>query len=48
LLAKGSDEEKQFIKDVILIIKNSNIFFIPDAETLKEVVHQLVSKVEEL
>ena len=48
LLAKESDEEKQFIKDDILIIKNSNIFFISNAETLKEVVHRLASKVEEL
>ena len=48
LLAKGSNEKKQFIKDIILIIKNLNMFFILNTETLKEVVHWLASKVEEL
>jgi len=37
--AKGSNEEKQFIEDVILIIKNLNMFSIPNAETLKKIVH---------
>ena len=46
-LAKGSNEEKQFIKDIILIIKNLNTSFILNAETLEEVVHRLASKVEE-
>ena len=48
LLTKGSGEEKQFIEDIILIIKNLNMSSIPNAETLEEVVHWLVSKVEEL
>jgi len=38
LLAKGSDEENQFIENVIQIIKNVNMTIIQNAETLKEVV----------
>ena len=47
LLTKGSNEKKQFIEDIILIIKNLNTSSIPNAETLKEMVHRLASKVEE-
>ena len=48
LLAKGNNKEKQFIEDIILIIKNLNTFSIPNAEILKEIVHRLASKVKEL
>jgi len=47
LLTKESNEEKQFIEDIILIIKNLNTSSISNAETLKEIVHRLVFKVEE-
>ena len=42
--AKGSNEEKQFIEDVILIIKNLNMSSIPNAETFKKIVYWLVLK----
>jgi len=38
LLAKGSDEEEQFIKSVTQIIKSLNMSSIQDTETLEEVV----------
>jgi len=47
LLVKGSDEEKQFIENLIQIIKNLNTSFIQNAETLEEVVQLLSSKIEE-
>jgi len=37
-LVKGSDEEKQFIDDLIQVIKNMNITSIHDTESLEEVV----------
>jgi len=47
LLAKGSDEENQFIKNIIQIIKNVNITIIQNAEILKEVVQSILSNIEE-
>jgi len=47
LLAKESDEEIQFIKNIIQIIKNMNIFSFQNAENLKEIVQLLASKIKE-
>ena len=41
LLVKGSDEENQFIDDLIQVIKNLNTTSIQDAESLEEIVQYL-------
>ena len=46
LLAKGSNEEIQFIKNVIQIIKNMNMSSFQNAENLEEIVQLLASKIE--
>jgi len=46
-LVKGSDEENQFIKNVIQIIKNVNTTIIQNTETLEEVVQSILSNIEE-
>ena len=40
-LVKGSDEENQFIDDLIQVIKNLNTTSIQDAESLEEIVQYL-------
>jgi len=47
LLAKRSDEEEQFIKNITQIIKSLNTPSIQDTETLEEVVQLLSSKIKE-
>ena len=47
LLAKRSDEEKQFIKNIIQIIKNLNMFSIQNTENLEKIVHLFTSKIKE-
>jgi len=47
LLVKESDEENQFIENVIQIIKNVNTTIIQNAETLEEVVQSISSNIEE-
>jgi len=47
LLAKGSDEENQFIENIIQIIKNVNTTIIQNTETLEEVVQSILSNIEE-
>jgi len=47
LLAKESNEEEQFIKNIIQIIKSLNTSSIQDAETLEEVVQLLSFKIKE-
>jgi len=47
LLAKESDEEIQFIKNVIQIIKNANTSSFQNAENLEEIVQLLMFKIEE-
>jgi len=47
LLVKESDEENQFIENVIQIIKNVNTTIIQNAETLEEVVQSILSNIEE-
>jgi len=47
LLVKGSDEEIQFIQNIIQIIKNANTFSFQNAKNLKEIVQLLVFKIEE-
>ena len=42
MLAKGSDEEKHFIDSVAHAIKNTNMAFIQNTETLEEVVMTLL------
>ena len=46
-LAKESDEENQFIENIIQIIKNVNMTIIQNAETLEEVVQSILSNIEE-
>jgi len=46
LLAKGSNEEIQFIKNIIQIIKNVNTSSFQNAKNLKEIVQILMSKIE--
>jgi len=47
LLAKGSDEENQFIENIIQIIENMNTTIIQNAKTLEEVVQSILSNIEE-
>jgi len=47
LLAKESDEENQFIENVIQITKNVNTTIIQNTKTLKEVVQSISSNIEE-
>jgi len=47
LLVKGSNEEKQFVKSVIQVIKNLNTFFMYNTDALEEAVQLLLSKIEE-
>jgi len=47
LLVKGSNEENQFIKKIIQIIKNMNTTIIQNTETLEEVVQSISSNIEE-
>ena len=47
LLAKGSDEENQFIKNIIQIIKNVNTTIIQNSEILEEVVQSILSNIKE-
>ena len=47
-LVKGSDEGKKFIKSIIQVIKNLNISYIHNTDTLEEVVQLLLSKIEKL
>jgi len=46
-LVKGSDEEKQFIKSIIQVIKNLNMSYVHNTDAFKEVVQLLSSKIEE-
>ena len=46
LLAKGSDEENQFIENVIQIIKNVNMTIIQNTETFKKVIQSILSNIE--
>jgi len=48
ILVKGSDEEKQFIDNLIQVIKNMNTTSIHDAKSLEEVVQYLASKIEKI
>ena len=48
LLAKGSDEENQFIENIIQIIKNVNTTIIQNTEILKEMVQSILSNIKEL
>ena len=47
MLAKGSNEEEQFIKNNIQIIKSLNTSSIQDTETLEKVVQLLSFKIKE-
>jgi len=47
LLAKGSDEENQFIKNIIQVIKNVNTTIIQNSEILEEVVQSILSNIKE-
>ena len=47
MLAKRSDEEEQFIENIIQTIKSLNTSSIQDTETLEEVVQLLSSKIKE-
>ena len=47
LLAKGSNEEIQFIKNIIQIIKNVNTSSFQNAENFEKIVQLLTSKIEE-
>ena len=48
LLVKESDEENQFIENVIQIIKNVNTTIIQNAETFEEIVQSISSNIKEL
>ena len=47
-LVKESDDEKQFIDDLIQVIKNMNTTSIYDTKSLEEVVQYLASKIENI
>jgi len=46
ILVNGSDEEKQFINNLIQVIKNVNTTFIHDIKSLEEIVQYLASKIK--
>ena len=47
-LIKESDEENQFIEDLIQVIKNLNTTSIQDAKSLEKVVWYLVTRIEDI
>ena len=47
-LIKGSDKEKQFIKDLTWFIKNLNTSPIQDTKSLEEVVQHLATNIEDI
>jgi len=46
ILVNGSDEEKQFINNLIQVIKNVNTTSIHDIKSLEEIVQYLASKIK--
>jgi len=45
-IAKNSEEEKKFIKDVLLAIKSINILDLSDISKIEDVTNSFASKVE--
>jgi len=46
LIAKNSEEEKSFIKNISLAIKNIDISDLSDSSKIEEAMNSLVSKIE--